>query len=467
MKKLYIDCSYLSNHPHLNTGIQRVVRKIVEGLFKEATSYGFQPILVSLRDSNATILPLDAIAHRPLKEAQNKAQTVSFKKHLIEYLKNLYLHTKLWFSALIPSATFRHFMMAPKNQFGLNYILYHMLYHPIKSIFSFSNKPPSKTSKNGFPFEVSNTDTLLLIDSSWYMNIWESVHTFKQKGGRVEMVLYDLIPIAYPQFCDAFLAKVFKEWVDESLGYVDGYIAISKTVQKEIMHYAQTHAPKRAKTIQFGYFYLGADFQSTKTSINENIRDSLKELMKERPTFITVSTLEPRKNHAYLLDTFEQLWDDGIDINLLLIGRQGWLVDELLKRIKNHSEYNKRLFFFDDINDTELDYAYHHAKALLFASFVEGFGLPIIEGLEKGLPVFASDIPVHREIGKNAVIYFNLNDKKALAKTIYSFLKEPFSPPLKHKKWINWDESTHMLLQVLMNHSPSTSTSMSLQAKKF
>ena len=59
--------------------------------------------------------------------------------------------------------------------------------------------------------------------------------------------------------------------------------------------------------------------------------------------------------------------------------------------------------------------AYQHAKGLIFASHAEGFGLPVVEALQHGLPVFASDIPIHREVGRDYCSYFDNQDPDSLA----------------------------------------------------
>ena len=71
---------------------------------------------------------------------------------------------------------------------------------------------------------------------------------------------------------------------------------------------------------------------------------------------------------------------------------------------------------------TSLSFLYDHAAALIFPSYAEGFGLPIVEAARRGRPVICSDIPVFREVGRAGALYFRVNDAKALAETIADFL---------------------------------------------
>jgi alpha-1,2-rhamnosyltransferase len=261
---------------------------------------------------------------------------------------------------------------------------------------------------------VQPGDILVLLDSSWHLSIWPAVQAFKDDGGKVVAVIYDIIPIRYPQYCDDRLTLAFKDWLDQSLKLVDGYTAISKSVKMDLYKYLETRAsPEEINTKFFSHFHLGADFSTSLSGIGESQIKSIFD--NNQKVFLTACTLEPRKNHSQILDSAEILWSQGEDFALLFIGKIGWKIDELLKRIKSHPEYNLRLFLLSNASDQELVFAYKHATALVFASYAEGFGLPIIESLHHSLPVVASDIPVHREIGKDSITYFKLNDSDDLA----------------------------------------------------
>ena len=445
MPRLYIECSYLIDHNYLNTGIQRVVRKVVENMQEIAPARGYEPHLVSLREGYAREVTIEDL--HPSSNA-NKLSLENLLPKIKAYLKNLYYHTRLWFSALIPWEPFQRFILAPRSSFGLNMLLYNYIYRPIVSIFKRGDISSVVVERDRFPMAVDRDDILLILDSSWYMNIWKAVDEFKAKGGMVEMVVYDLIPITHPQFCDDFLAHVFKEWIDDSSSRVDGYIAISKTVAESIKEYHK----KRGISLDdkcYEYFYLGADFSNA--SLDGKVRDEIKKIFDSRDTFITVSTIEPRKNHSYILDAFEKLWDEGVDVNLLFIGRKGWKVEELMQRISLHPMKDKRLFYYDDIDDVELNYCYSRAKALIFASIVEGFGLPIIEGLLKGLPVLASNTKIHKEVGGDSVEYFDLDSIDSLVEIIKDFENRKKTNQIH--SWMSWKESTQMLMDKIIKLS--------------
>ena len=293
-------------------------------------------------------------------------------------------------------------------------------------------------------------DILLLLDSTWHLDNWSSVKLAKDNGAKVIATIYDIIPISHPQFCDDNLVKIFKSWFDIAINYVDGFIAISNTVEMQLKNYLQNSFPDKIANKQFDYFLLGADFDYKEVSIYT--KEIKKELIKlydnNKNIYLIVCTVEPRKNHKYLLDVFDQLWNNDIDVTLNIVGKIGWKVEELMDRIHNHKEYNQRLFHWDNLNDMELNYCYENSKMLLFSSYIEGFGLPIVESLNNRLPVLASDISIHREVGGDKIGYFDIDNCDDLVKKITDIEINSIPKniiPHKDFKWMNWGEATEML----------------------
>jgi glycosyltransferase involved in cell wall biosynthesis len=115
---------------------------------------------------------------------------------------------------------------------------------------------------------------------------------------------------------------------------------------------------------------------------------------------------------------FDRLWSSGFDARLVIFGRRGWYVEGVVAAITTHPEFGRRLFWFEDGSDAELDYAYGQTDAVICASYAEGFGLPIAEAAHRERPVIASNIPVFREVGRDGAAYFRVDDPDALAETV-------------------------------------------------
>lgn len=450
MRKIFVDCSYLYNHIELNTGIQRVVRRVIENLETLSHMNGIEVIPVNISHHNFFKVDIKELYEKKglSASATTGSPRIDIRTRLRNHLIPLYEGFRNLLVTLLPRRKFKAFVFAPRHQFGMGSILETILLGPVRKAMSIRRADRNRHVDVTIPIEKG--DVLLLIDSSWYMNIWPTVKKFKQQDATVIGIIYDLIPITNAEFCDAFLASVFKEFFYESLNYVDGYIAISDTVKKGLIAFLTDEFGNIAiQEKKFDYFFLGSDFNYADNQV-VGVRDKLKKSFTGYPTYLIVSTVEPRKNHEYLLDVFDMLWEQGMEIKLCIIGRMGWRVEKTTKRIYGHRFFNEKLLYWSDLNDEELQFCYENSKMLLFPSIVEGFGLPIVESLTNGLPVLASDIPIHREVGKDKIGYFNLQDTHDLKNQLVHIETQGIPVELipdENYKWQDWHESTNELLE--------------------
>ena len=306
------------------------------------------------------------------------------------------------------------------------------------------------------PARLNKGDTLFLLDSTWHLKrIWKSIRYVHKNGVIIGFCLYDLFPLRYPQFCDVNLVKSFEYWLDQVVKYSEFSVTISKYVGEDLKSYLKENNKLNSKCFKkCAHFKLGVnlDLKLKDQEIRSKVKNIFENNHDGKP-YLMVSTIEPRKNHKYLLDVFDILWNREYNVNLLIIGKVGWKCDEIINRIKNHPKFRKRLFVYHDINDTELLYCYKNAKALVFPSLAEGFGLPIVEALSKGLPVFASDIPTHKEVGSNFCIFFDLNNPIDLVEKMIEFEKHSDGNETENSlnfKWVNGRESCESLIETIL-----------------
>lgn len=300
----------------------------------------------------------------------------------------------------------------------------------------------------------SSKDVILLLDSTWNVEYWETLKYIRSKKAKIFHVVYDLIPIRFPQFCDESLQLMFKNWMYKLPDFCDAFIAISDTVKDDIKSFVNKELNITIKDEFFKSFNLGVDFINKQVSIDiEN--EIIKKIFDGNNTYLNISTIEPRKNQEYLLNCFEKLWEKNIDVCLCLIGKIGWKTENFVRRIKAHKEYNIKLFLVDNANDEDIVWAYKHAKAFLFPSYAEGYGLPIIESLYYNLKVFASDIDVHREIGGSRIEYFKLDKEINLVEKIIEYEINDLDINYENKslniKNLTWKESSIDLFNKIEN----------------
>lgn len=127
------------------------------------------------------------------------------------------------------------------------------------------------------------------------------------------------------------------------------------------------------------------------------------------PYFVVLGTIEPRKNHLLLLHLWRELVDElgRTAPRLVLIGQRGWECEQVVDLLDRCQALRGFVIEKSRCSDAELAAWLAHAQALLFPSFAEGFGMPLIEALSLGVPVVASDLPVFREIARNIPDYLH------------------------------------------------------------
>lgn len=134
------------------------------------------------------------------------------------------------------------------------------------------------------------------------------------------------------------------------------------------------------------------------------------------PRFLCIGTIEPRKNHALLLDLWEEMQrtrrPEAIP-HLVLIGRRGWANEAVFRRLDRSPVMGTTVHEAGAVDDAALARLMAGAKAVLFPSFAEGFGLPLAESLAAGVPVIAADLPALRETGGDVPDYLGPDDPAA------------------------------------------------------
>lgn len=136
---------------------------------------------------------------------------------------------------------------------------------------------------------------------------------------------------------------------------------------------------------------------------------------------LCLSTLEPRKNMRLLVDAFSNLIQEKkIDTNLVLAGRKGWLIDDLLSDLDE--KIINRIHFTGFVDDNLLPYVYKNAQVFVFPSVYEGFGVPPIEAMSMGVPVISSDAASLPEVLGDSAFYFENRNLEELKKQIVSVM---------------------------------------------
>jgi len=311
--------------------------------------------------------------------------------------------------------------------------------------------PNEYLHESELPAEFKRGDILLMLDSSWarYDEFYPVFEQARLAGASIVTAIYDLLPISLPKECVVEGGREwFESWLQSAIESSDELICISKAVADELNEYIADEVP--GKNINVDYWHLGSDFKESVDNLALSQR--LKKLIKNEFLFV-LGTIEPRKSHELILNAMEVLWKKGVNLSLCIAGKKGWLVDELMERIRNHPESGNRLFFIECPTDREISTLYEHASGLLFLSKGEGFGLPLIEAAHFGVPVICSDIPVFHEIGGEYVTYVTLGSARDVSTSILDWRKLKKTgklPNIQSMPRLSWMESSNALVSKLL-----------------
>jgi len=149
--------------------------------------------------------------------------------------------------------------------------------------------------------------------------------------------------------------------------------------------------------------------------VPKNDKSVLEKYDIRQPYFLYVGTLEPRKNLNVLVEaynTFRQ--KSGLNYQLVLVGKKGWKIDDLLKKIQQ-SPYQKDIILTGYVAREELPVLYTMSEVFVYPSLYEGFGLPVLEAMSCGARVITSQVSSLPEVGGDAAIYFDPNSAEQLA----------------------------------------------------
>lgn len=287
---------------------------------------------------------------------------------------------------------------------------------------------------------------------------------YRYRGVKVYSVVYDLLPIRMREVFPTGADQMHSQWLD-AVSTFDGAVCISASVADELNAWLKETGKewqdRRPYTVT--WWHLGADVQNSapSTGMPENAKALLEE-MSLRPSFLMVGTIEPRKGYLQALEAFKQLWREGANINLIIVGREGWIglpdemrrdIPETITRLRTHPELNQRLFWLDGISDEYLEKIYASSTGLIAASYGEGFGLPLIEAARYKLPIIARDIPIFREVAGEHAFYFKAKQPSELAASVTAWVNhhnQGANPKPDSLPWQAWSESAEKLKHILV-----------------
>jgi glycosyltransferase involved in cell wall biosynthesis len=233
---------------------------------------------------------------------------------------------------------------------------------------------------------------------------------------RAVFMVHDLIPVSHPQYCRPNERLRHERRIETILGIAAAVVTNSSATLQALSSFATNRGFSMPPSVAAPL--AGAALLNTagRRPIG-------------KPYFVMLSTIEPRKNHGMILHLWRRLIGRlGHNApRLIVIGQRGWECDNVIDLLERCPVLRGFVTRRSGCSDHELATYLRHAQGLLFPSFAEGYGLPLIEALTLGVPAIASDLPVFRETSGNIPEYLNPLDEAAWLRCIEDF-SESSSP---------------------------------------
>lgn len=290
---------------------------------------------------------------------------------------------------------------------------------------------------------------------------------WRARGVKTSFMVYDVLPLTRPEFFPDRFSEMHAQWLAAVADSGDRLICISQAVAGETKQWLEANKPETLEHLDITALHLGADIAASAPTLGlPGNAPAVLGQMSLHPSFLMVGTVEPRKGHLQTLAAFERLWAEGADVNLVIVGAEGWkgvpqdqrrTIPMIVEKLRNHQELDRRLFWLEGISDEYLEKVYATCICLIAASEDEGFGLPLIEAARHRIPILARNIPVFREVAGTHAGYFDGKDPDAMAQTIKDWLT--LHGKGEHRKsddmpWLTWAENVERLKAILLHDAP-------------
>jgi len=257
--------------------------------------------------------------------------------------------------------------------------------------------------------------------------------------------IHDLTPLLFPSFHPRYSSLLHRWFLKFILAKADLILTNSRHTQSDVQQYLGTHSPP-IEVVYPGINTIDHPITYSEIEGKYNL---------ERPYFVHVGTIEPRKNITTILQAFEQFCHRYSEGQFVLAGGAGWRAEAIEQQIQQFP-FPNRLKRLGYVPTVDLPALYTQAQALIFPSIYEGFGLPIIDAMHYGCPVIASNTSSLPEAGGEAALYFSPKDSSRLLDHMIQVTSPEVRSDLiqKGKQQItqfSWEQSAKTFLAYLEN----------------
>lgn len=241
-------------------------------------------------------------------------------------------------------------------------------------------------------------------------------------GTRITVLVHDTIPLDHPDWQREGTVAAFAAKFARVSRHADRVIATTRAAKADLQrHFATLERSPEIVVAPLGHSPAIPDPHALPA-----------DLRFDPPVFLCLGTIEPRKNHALLLDVWDMLPRGAAQ--LVICGSRGWRCEEVFARLDARPP---GVIELSGLSDGAVAAIMRRARALLFPSRAEGFGLPLVESAAAGLPVLCSDLPVCREVMGPAGIYLEPTNAYIWEQNVRAAIDTP--PPTRAYQPLTWE----------------------------
>ncbi|MHC1749550.1 MAG: glycosyltransferase family 4 protein [Cellulosilyticaceae bacterium] len=202
----------------------------------------------------------------------------------------------------------------------------------------------------------------------------------------------------------------------QSVRRANGILCDSEYAKKELKKYFPEVEDRRIKVV-----HLGVTMPVKCDALCE--QDVLSKFRISKEYILYVGTIAPSKNIISLLKAFQIIKQDGVDVQLVIAGKKGWMYEDIELEY-NQSQYKDDIIFTDFIPQETLEILYKQATLFVSPSLYEGFGLPPLEAMIRKVPVAISNIEIFKEICGDAAYYFDPLKPQEIAQQLIKIITD-------------------------------------------
>ena len=261
------------------------------------------------------------------------------------------------------------------------------------------------------------------------------------------ITIHDLAFLLYPHFLTKESARYYSQ-IDQAVKRTDHIIAVSESTRQDTIRLLG--APEHKITV----IYESANPIYRPVNDQEILEQTKSKHHITGDFILFVSTIEPRKNLPTLLKAYRQLLDSyKADAKLVVVGRRGWLSEEVFALV-DELKLTDDVLFLGRVPIEDLLHLYNAAQLLVQPSFYEGFGLPPLEAMACGTPVVVSNVSSLPEVVGDAGLLVDPENVSELTVAIWRALTdqalrtELIAKGLKRARCFSWEKTALQTLEL-------------------